>query len=97
MQETTGIDFTTIMNRAFIAGTEIMLLGNFNIDLNKSNQVWNDMILLCNLQQLISCPTRVTETSLTLTDNIYVSCPQNIIECSVSVSAISDLYPICCI
>lgn len=61
------IKFATMVDRAFIAGKEIILLGDVNIDPSKFNQVWDDIIFSYNFQQ-----PRVTETSFMLIDHI---CP----------------------
>ena len=71
-------------------------MGDFNIDFNiNSNKKWWNLIELFDLSQLVSEPTRVTETSSTTIDHIYTSHPENIIEHFVPSFSISDHYPIC--
>ena len=48
-----------------------------------------------NFTQLVTEPTRVTENSETLIDHVYTNTPENIIDISVPVLAISDHYPVC--
>ena len=50
---------------------------------------------LFDLTQLVSTPTRVTQTSSTIIDHIYTSNPENITETFVSYYAISDHFPVC--
>ena len=55
---------------------EVILLGDFNIDLIKSNSYANasqflDVIYSSNLVPHITLPTRLTSRSHTLIDNIY--------------------------
>lgn len=83
------------MDRTFTVGKEIILIGYLNIDLSKSNQAWNSLIISYNFEQLINCPASVTKTYSTLIDRISVSCPLNIVEYSVPGSAVSDHYPTC--
>lgn len=73
-----------------------MLIGGFNIDLNKSNRAWDSIIVSYKFKQLTYWPTRITHTSTTLIDHIYVFDPVNINQCFVPVSAVSNHYPICC-
>lgn len=73
-------------DRAFRVDKEITLPRDFNINRYKSIEAWDSIILSYIVKQLINYPTIVTKTSSIITDHIYVSCPVNIIECSVFVS-----------
>jgi exonuclease III len=88
-------NFTAMMDAVSLEGKEIILLGDFNIDLLKTTNQWTTLTNSFNLHQLIKTPTRVTATSQTLIDHIYVSNKNNVIETCVPISAISDHYPIC--
>ena len=88
-------DFMEMMDNVTFQGKELILLGDFNIDLNKPNQQWTNYLTTCNLHQLIKTPTRVTQNSATLIDHIYVSEAKNAVETCVPVSNISDHYPVC--
>ena len=50
---------------------------------------------LFDLSQLIKDPTRVTESSSTITDHVYTSKPENIVENFVSNNSLSDHFPVC--
>ena len=52
---------------------EILLLDDFNIDMFKPNPAWVSTMSLFNLHQCVQSPTRVTSTTSTLLDHIYVS------------------------
>lgn len=71
-------DFIIIMDRAFTVGKEIILTEDLNFDLNKSNQIWDSIIISYILKQLSNCLIRVTETNLI--DQINDSCQANIIQ-----------------
>jgi hypothetical protein len=87
--------FTTMMDSVILESKEYLLLGDFNIDLLKPNKGWQTKYELCNLEQLITIPTRVTATSETLIDHVYVSNKNNIVEVCVPVYGCSDHYPVC--
>ncbi len=75
---------------------EIILMGDFNIDLIKNeNKKWSNFIDNVNLTQMVHSPTRICESSETLIDHIYTTNPENLTNCHVPVYAISDHYPIC--
>ena len=84
-----------MMDNVAFESKEIILLGDFNIDLQKSNPQWTNNLDTYNLHQLIKSPTRVTHNSSTLIDHIYVSETKNAVETCVSISNVSDHYPVC--
>lgn len=88
-------NFTSMIDAVILESKDIFLLGDINIDLMKPNKSWNDRIQLCNLEQLVNTPTRVTANSETLIDHIYVSNKKHILEVCVPVYGCSDHYPIC--
>ena len=81
-------------------GSIILLLGDFNIDLLKLNDKilikdYLDNFFSQGFYPLITLPTRVTETSATLIDNVFIN--QSNIHCSgILVSDLSDHYPYFC-
>ncbi|XP_062610974.1 uncharacterized protein LOC134272825, partial [Saccostrea cucullata] len=75
---------------------EIILTGDFNVDLLKDPpQSWTSALEEFGLTQLITIPTRITNTSCTLIDHFYTTQPDNICEIQVPPIAISDHYPVC--
>ena len=74
---------------------EIILFGDFNIDLMKSNNRWTQIYENFGLYQLIDKPTRITASSETLIDHIYVSAKQNIAEICSTHTGCSDHMPVC--
>ena len=49
-------------------------MGDLNLDFNiKLNKKWCNLIELFDLSQLVSQPTRVTESSSIIIDHIYTS------------------------
>ena len=87
--------FTAMMDNVVFESKELILLGDFNIDLQKPNSQWTYNLDTYNLHQLIKLPTRVTQNSATLIDHIYVSETRHAIETCVPISNISDHYPVC--
>ena len=75
---------------------DILVLGDFNIDLLKPHSYWNSTITLLGLTQLVKSPTRITQTSATLIDHMYTNNPDVITEVSVPDLSISDHCPISC-
>ena len=95
-ENSTWIDnFDSMMDALTILHKEIILIGDFNIDLLRPQKKWHQTYDLHNLHQLIHKPTRVTPTSKTLIDHIYVTDKQNIIEACVPVYGCSDHFPVC--
>ena len=87
--------FNEMMDSVWNDYSEVIILGDFNINLLEKHENWNNLFKSCNLQQLVNTPTRVTLQTQTLIDHIYVSNPQNIIEHSVPVFGLSDHFPVC--
>ena len=87
--------FGSMMDVVSLEPKEIILLGDFNIDLTKENNKWNQTINFLSLSQLIKSPTRVTTNSQTLIDHVYVSNENNITEACVPIYNCSDHYPVC--
>ena len=88
--------FETEISIAQTTGLEIILMGDFNIDYKSCpNKKWLNMIQLFDLSQLVTEPTRITETTATTIDHVYSSHPENITECFISHFTISDHFPVC--
>ena len=87
--------FTAMMDNVLFESKQIILLGDVNVDLQKSNLQWTNNLDTYNLHQLIKLPTTVTQNSATLIDHIYVSETRHAIETCVPISSISDHYPVC--
>ena len=60
------------MDNVAFESEELILLGDFNIDLQKSNPQWTNNLDTYNLHQMIKSPTKVTHKSSSLIDHIYV-------------------------
>ena len=75
---------------------DILILGDFNIDLKKTQPRWQTVISSLGLTQLIKVPTRVTQNSETLLDHIYSNNPSSVVSAAVLDLSISDHSPIRC-
>ena len=79
-----------MMDKVNEGSSNIVLLGDFNIDLLKSQPA------LFGLHQPVNCATRITQTSATLLDNIYTNNEQMVSKVQVSDICISDHCPVVC-
>ena len=74
----------------------IILMGDFNLDMLKPQVSWESTFSLFGLKQLVTKPTRVTPTSTTLLDHIYTNNQSKISNVLLSDISISDHCPIIC-
>ena len=82
--------------------SELILLGDFNIDLSKktrspSKQLLHNFSRQFHLDQLITKPTRITETSETMIDLIFVNNSQRIVRSDVIPCSLSDHSLVFCV
>ena len=89
-------DFVHMMDLVNAKSSNVLLLGDFNLDLLKSHPAWESTYSLFGLSQLIKCPTRVTPTSATLLDHIYTNINNRIINPRLSTISLSDHSPVMC-
>ena len=75
---------------------KLTMLGDFNMNLLKlcSHSKWNMFIKSFDLQQLVTKPTRVTDTTATVIDHIYISDGLEVQEVSVPEVSLSDHFPV---
>lgn len=91
-------EFEKELDDAYLESKELILMGDFNIDLLRPNEIpqqWTDIIEGFSLTQLITEPTRVTPTRESLLDHIYVTSPENVKQHHVPTSGMSDHFPTC--
>ena len=79
-----------MMDKVNEGNFNIVLLGNFNIDHLKYQHSWESTTFLFGLPQLINCATRITQTSVTLLDNICSNNEQMVSKVQVSDICVSD-------
>ena len=80
-----------MMDKVSEGDSDIVLLGDFNIELLKSQPAWESTTSLFGLHQLINCAT-----SATLLDHIYTNNEQMVSKVQVSDISISDHCPVVC-
>ena len=88
----------TLLSSPFLINKRTFIMGDFNLNLLHCNENANchdflDIMLSHNFVPLTKKPTRVTDSTSTLIDNIFVNNLANITT-GVIVSDISDHYPI---
>ena len=76
--------------------SNVLLLGDFNLDLFKCQPSWTSITSFLGLNQLVTHPTRVTNSTHTLIDHIYTNHPQLVSDVVVLSTSISDHFPIFC-
>lgn len=64
-------DYVEMMDTVNSYNLNIILFGDFNIDLSLPQSQWNMLITMLGLYQLVNEPTRITHKSATLLDHIY--------------------------
>ena len=92
--------FETMTENAYNEGKEMIIMGDFNIDLLKPDSVptrWSRLIDAYNTTQLIQEPTRIQGDSETLIDHMYVTNPEHVRTSKVPKIDISDHFPTCMI
>ena len=88
--------FEVELSIAQTTGLEIVIMGDFNIEhSNCLNKKWLHFVELFDLKQMVSSPTRVTNSSSSIIDHIYCTDSEKISECFVPHYSISDHFPIC--
>ena len=65
-------DFVQMMDKVCESNPNIVVLADFNTDLLKPQPTWSSATSLFGLRQQIRCATRITQTSATLLDHIYI-------------------------
>ena len=89
-------NFVSMMDKVTECNANILLLGDFNIDLFKQPTAWNNTKALFGLEQLVEKATRVTKSSATLIDHMYTKYKQQVSKVKVVDSGISDHSGIFC-
>ena len=86
------------------SNSDLVLLGDFNVDFspykgkqNPAKQKLLNFTRLLELSQLVKEPTRVTDTSQTTIDLIFVNNEHRFVDDGVITLAISDNYLVYCI
>ena len=91
------IHFEDILSSLYIAYDNMLCIGDLNIDLlNINSSIFNDLehiVSTFNLKQIITEPTRITNTNMSLLDPIFCNF-ENIIESGVIHTNISDHSPV---
>ena len=87
--------FENMVKAAMETNMCVVMIGDFNIDLLKDNHGHlTNITMSYGLEQTVKSATRVTETSSTLIDHVYVSNPDLIIEMNVTIIGISDHFSV---
>ena len=86
-------DFFDMCEKARLHSTDVLILGDFNIDLLKPHNAWDSTTTMLGLTQLVASPTRITPTTSTLLDHIYTNKPSAASSAKVDSLSVSDHFP----
>ena len=89
-------DFLHNIDSVGLPRNDVLLLGDFNIDLLKPHRAWECTTNLVGLKQLVTSPTRVTSSTTTLIDHIYTNRKNNVTDVAVTDFSVSDHFPVVC-
>ena len=89
-------EFINMMDKVTENNKNILLLGDFNINLFKQPSAWNNIASLFGLDQLVEEATRVTKSSAMLIDHIYTNNRSRVSDVRIIESGISDHCAIFC-
>ncbi len=91
-------EFECQMTEAYLEGCQLMIMGDFNVDLLANNahvKSWLDLVENSQLLQIINEPTRVSSNSTTLVDHVFTSSYTKVRAVKVPKIGLSDHYPTC--
>ena len=88
-----------LLNNLSVTKKEIYVCGDYNVDLfkyrdHKATQEFVDMMFSKGLRPLITKPSRITQSSATLIDNIFTNDLCNDISSGLLINDISDHLPV---
>jgi len=89
-------DFIDLMDTIKCNNRNVLILGDFNIDLHKTQTAWHSLTSLFGLHQLVNTSTRITDTSSTLIDHIYTNNKSMVSNVKIVPSSFSDHYSLFC-
>ena len=96
-------DISNVIARGKSDDTRMFIMGDFNIDISQygENTICNDFVDIMSsfcLLPVISLPTRITETSSTIIDNIFCNNVDNMLNVTPGIlcTDLSDHLPIFC-
>lgn len=92
-------EWETLLSTIQSKAKDIFILGDFNIDLLKSQDhkltgIFYNMMTSFHFLPTISQPTRITISSATLIDNIFANCISKIVKPTILVEDLSDHLPV---
>lgn len=85
--------FESMIENCQSENKEMIIMGDFNLDLFKQQTHWMSSVTALQLSQLITSATRVTKTTSTLLDHVYTNSPQNVHSTHVPKIGLSDHFP----
>ena len=89
-------DFILMIDKANNHKSNILFIGNFNIDLCKPQPTWDITTSLFGFHQLVRSAARITSTTATVIDHIYTNNQTMVSNVLVSTASISYHSPIFC-
>ena len=87
--------FCEMMDAASLRDQELIILGDFNLDMLKPQSKWTLTFKQYKIEQVIDRPTHILEKTETIIDHIYVSTREHVIESCAPPVGCSDHSSIC--
>ena len=87
------------MSEKILKDYNLIFLGDINIDVAfdtsvSQSKTYQDILLGLDLKNLISRPTRITNTSETIVDHVLTNLPYDTVRSGILVSDITDHFPV---
>ena len=89
------------LGSAYSENKPIIVMGDVNIDLfndtrkeSRLKKLWSDIVCNFELEQIVTEPTRITASTKTLIDHVYVTPGINVSNCHVVKNGLSDHFPV---
>ena len=89
-------NFVQMMDTITPSNRNILLQGDFNVNLLEPHPSWQSTLTLFGLKQIVTKPTRISLTTTSLLDHIYTNNTSLFTNVEVPEKSISDHFPTIC-
>ena len=89
-------NFIQMMDSIQFTNRNILLQGDFNVNLLEPHPSWQSTFALFGLKQIVTKPTRICSTTTSILDHIYTNNTSLFANVEVLEKSISDHYPTIC-
>ena len=89
-------NFVHMMDAIQLTNKNILIQGDFNVNLLEPHPSWQSTLELFGLKQIVTKPTRISSTTTSLLDHIYTNNTSLFTNVEVPEKSISDHFPTIC-